>query len=133
MGDKQITAVLPSEVARELIDAGSVFPVPTTRTGLPVADIVVTGLTVITTTITFAQAPSAVEDVVRRLAAWRRRSTLSRDPTVSIEASGPNGRVSLRLTGTTSEEELARTVSLVLSRSEDVKPAQAESSATSEE
>ena len=97
------------------------------------ADIVVTGLTVITTTITFAQAPSAVEDVVRRLAAWRRRSTLSRDPTVSIEASGPNGRVSLRLTGTTSEEELARTVSLVLSRSEDVKPAQAESSATSEE
>lgn len=131
MEDRQITAVLPSEVARELIDAGGVVPVPTTRTGLPWADIVVTGLTVVTTTITFAQAPSAIEDVTRRLVAWRRRSTLSRDPTVSIEASGPNGHISLRLRTTTSREELGQAISLVLSRSDAVEPAEAEPPAPS--
>jgi hypothetical protein len=48
------------------MDAGIAFRVPVTRTGLPLADIVVTGLSVVTTMIALAQAPAALEDVARR-------------------------------------------------------------------
>ncbi len=116
MGEYRIVAVLPSEVSDELIVEGVAGLLPTTRTGLPLADIAVTGLAVLTTTITVENAASALEDLVRRLAAWRHRTKLDRDPTVSIEAVGPSGRISLRLTNTTDEQELAHAVSLVLAR-----------------
>lgn len=118
MHTKQVTAALPSDVAQELMDAGIAFQVPTTRTGLPLADIVVTGLSVVTTIITLAQAPATLEDVARRLVAWRRHAALSRDPVVSVDAAGPNGHISLQLTNATSEEEIAHAVSLVLARSD---------------
>ena len=119
---KQITAALPSDVAQELVDAGIAFPVPATRTGLLLPDIVVTGLSVITTVITLAQAPSTLQDIAHGLAIWRRHATLSHDPTISIDAVGPQGRVSLRLADTTSEDEVAHVISLVLSRADAVEP-----------
>jgi len=122
MHSEQITAALPSDVAQELIDAGMASTVPATRTGLPLADIVVTGLTVVTTVITLAQGPAALEDLAHRLASWRHHTRLGSDPVVSVDASGPNGRVSLQLTSTTSAEELAQVVSLVLSPHDAVDP-----------
>ena len=119
---EQVTAALPSDVAQELIDAGVASTVPATRTGLPLADIVVTGLSVVTTVITLAQAPAAVEDLAHRLAAWRSHAVLGRDPVISVNASGPNGRVSLQLTSTTSVDEVAHVVSLVLSPHDAIKP-----------
>lgn len=116
MHSHQITAALPSAIAQELTEAGTAAPVPVTRTGIPLADIVVTGLSIITTVITLAQAPSALEDVAHRLVAWRRHVALGHDPVVSVDAAGPNGRVSIRLTNTTSAEELAKTISLLLPR-----------------
>lgn len=121
MHAKQITAALPADVAQEMMDAGIAFRVPTTRTGVPLADIVVTGLSVVTTMISLAQAPATLEDIAHRLTTWRRHAALRRDPIVSVDAAGPNGRVSLQLTGTTSEEEIARAVSLVLARSDEGK------------
>jgi hypothetical protein len=97
-----------------MMDAGIAVGVPTTRTGVPLADIVVTGLSVVTTMITLAQAPATLEDIARRLTIWRRHAVLGHDPVVSVDATGPNGRVSLQLTSTTNEEEIAHAVSLVL-------------------
>ena len=114
MHTKQITVALPTDVAQEMIDGGIAVRVPTTRTGVPLADIVVTGLSVVTTTITVAQAPTTLEDIARRLTTWRRRAALRHDPVVSVDATGPNGRVSLQLTSTINEDEIAHAVSLVL-------------------
>jgi hypothetical protein len=113
----QITAVLPTDVAQDLMDAGIAARIPTTRTGVPLADIIVTGLSVATTVVTLAQAPATLDDVAHRLLTWRRQAKLRRDPVVSVDASGPNGRISLQLTSTTSEEEIAHAVSLVLAGS----------------
>jgi hypothetical protein len=115
---------LPSDVAQELIDSGIASSVPTTRTGLPLTDIAVTGLSVATTVITLAQAPAALEDLAHRLAGWRRHAALGRDPVISVDASGPNGRVSLQLTSTTSVDEVAQVVSLVLRHHDAVEPGQ---------
>lgn len=106
---------LPSKVTQEVVDLGIGSPVPTTRTGLPLAEITVTGLSVMTTVITLAQSPAVLEDVAHRLTKWRRHTELSSDPVVSVDAVGPNGRISLQLTSTTSEEEVAHVISLVLS------------------
>lgn len=124
MHSDQITAALPTAVAQELIEAGSGSTVPATRTGLPLADIVVAGLSVATTVITLAQAPAALEDLAHRLAAWRRHAVLGRDPVISVDASGPNGRVSLHLTSTTSVSEVAQVISLVISHHDAVGPGQ---------
>jgi hypothetical protein len=122
--NEQITAALPSEVAKELIDAGVASRVPVTRTGLPLAEIVVTGLSVVTTVITFAQAPATLQDLAHRLANWRRHAALSHDPMISVDASGPNGRISLQLTSTTNVDEVAQIVSLVLTHPDTAEPGQ---------
>jgi hypothetical protein len=128
MHTKRLTAALPADVAQEMIEDGIAVRVPTTRTGVPLADIVVTGLSVVTTIVTLAQAPATLEDIARRLATWRRHASLRHDPVVSVDAAGPNGHVSLQLTSTTNAEEIAHAVSLVLAPSDKGETGQGKSS-----
>lgn len=121
-----MTAQLPLPVARDAIEAGVGLPVPTTRTGLPLVDIVVTGLSVMTTVITLAQGPAAVADIAHRLTVWRHHVPLVQDPTVSVEASGPRGHVSIRLTESTTPDDLAQVMSLVLDQPDKADQAQIE-------
>jgi hypothetical protein len=115
---QQLIVQLPTDVAAELISSGTAFRTPITRTGEFLADIAVTGLTALTTTITLAQGPAAISDMAHRLAVWRRRTTISHNPVVSVNASGPRGHISLELTADTTEEEIAQTLSLVLEKDE---------------
>jgi len=105
---------LPVEVAQELVNGATANAVPSTRTGVPIADIAVVGLGVATTVITLAQGPSAFEDLARRLLRWRRRAEVRRDPTVSIDANGPGGRISLQLSRSTTEAELAAILGTIM-------------------
>jgi hypothetical protein len=118
MDDRRMTVQLPLSVAHEAIEAGIALPVPTTRMAPPLADILITGLSVITTVITLAQGPTALTDIAHRLAAWRHHASLTQDPTVSVEASGPRGRVSIRLTKSTTPDEIAQVMSLVLDQAD---------------
>jgi hypothetical protein len=93
---------------------GSASVAPATRTGLPLTDIAVIGLSIATTAVTFAQAPAAFQDIARRLVRWRRRRELGSNPVVSVDASGPGGRISLELTVATTEEDLVEVLSLIL-------------------
>jgi hypothetical protein len=74
-----------------------------------------------------------LEDVARRLARWRHRTPLSSDPVVSVDAAGPNGRISIRLTSVTSEDEVAHAISLVLPSSDAVESAARSPSVTQNE
>jgi hypothetical protein len=120
--ERRVAATLPSDVAEGLIVTGSARPVPTTRTGFPVAEIVVTGMGVLTTIVTLDQASAALDDLVRRLTAWRRRTHLDREPVISVDAEGPNGRISLRLTASTTDQELAEVIALVLHKPDNTEP-----------
>jgi hypothetical protein len=123
--EKQVAAALPSDVAQGLIATGNARQVPTTRTGLPIAEIVVTGMGVLTTIVTLDQATAALDDLAHRLIAWRRRTHLDREPVISVDAEGPNGRISLQLTASTTDQELAEVIAIVLR-----KPSKAESDRT---
>lgn len=112
--ERRVAAMLPSDVAQGLIAAGNARQVPTTRTGLPIAEIVVTGMGVLTTVVTLDQASAALDDLVRRLTAWRRRTHLDHEPVISVDAEGPNGRISLKLAASTTDQELAELIALVL-------------------
>jgi hypothetical protein len=113
MPQTPLIAKLPADVARELIESGMAAPTPVTRSPV-LADIVLTGLPVLTSTITLAQGPAAIADIAHRLTNWRRRTAVTHNPMLSVNATGPRGHVSLELTGDTTEEQIAQTVSLVL-------------------
>jgi hypothetical protein len=119
--EQRLLVQLPTDVADELIESGTAFRTPITRTGELLLDVAVTGLTVLTSTITLAQGPAAIADMAHRLAAWRHRTTLSHNPIISVNAAGPRGRVSLELTANATKEQIAETVSLVLGNAEATK------------
>ena len=77
-----------------------------------------------TTVITLAQAPSALEDVGRRLVVWRHHVVLGRDPAISVDATDPNRRISLLITTETNEGEVVHAISPALSKPERAKPFQ---------
>jgi hypothetical protein len=129
----RITATLPIDISEELIATGNALPIPSTRTGFPIAEIVVTGMGVLTAVVTLDQASAALDDLVRRLTLWRRRTHLDRDPVVSVDAQGPGGRITLKLTASTTDQDLAHIIALVLSKPDETKFSGVELSSENEE
>jgi hypothetical protein len=104
MASKRL-AVLPVEVVSELEAAGLATRLPVVRAGGGIdADVVVTGLQVATALITFVQAPSAIQDISRRLHRWWGRRQPGK---VQLEVRGKNGTVRLELDSSTDSEDVA--------------------------
>jgi hypothetical protein len=131
--EKRITATLPIDVSEELIATGNALPLPTTRTGFSIAEIVVTGMGVLTAVVTLDQASAALNDLVHRLTLWRRRTHLDREPVVSVDVEGPGGRITLKLTASTTNQDLAQVIALVLSKPDDAKSNEVELPSENEE
>ena len=114
---RKSVAGLPVDVVDELESSQLVSRLPIVRAGGPlVPDAVVVGAQVVTTLITFAQAPETIEYLSAALARWRRRSKVE---TVTLDVRGPRGRVKLELRPDTKPRDIARVLRLLEAASAD--------------
>ena len=98
-------ALLPIELASELEAEGLASRLPVVRAGGGIdADLVITGIQVATVLVTFAQAPSAFEDVSKRLYRWWVRRQPGK---IQVEVRGRNGAARLELDASVDPEDLA--------------------------
>jgi hypothetical protein len=111
-------ALLPVEVVSELEAENLASRLPVVRAGGGIdADVIVTGVQVATVLVTFAQAPSALADISKRLHRWWEGR---RPAKVQIEVRGRNGTAKLEIDGSVAAEDLAAL--LRLASSEDQVP-----------
>ncbi|WP_327035108.1 hypothetical protein [Micromonospora ureilytica] len=98
-------ALLPAEVATDLESDGLATRLPVVRAGGGIdAEVIVTGVQIATVLVTFAQAPSAFEDIAKRLHRWR----AARQPgTVEVQVRGRNGMARLELNSSTDPKDVA--------------------------
>jgi hypothetical protein len=111
-------ALLPTEVVTELEGEGLVTRLPVVRAGGGIDPVlVVTGIQVATTLITFAQGPSAFEDISKRIHRWW---TKRRPESVHIQVSGKNGTSRLKIDNSVNPEDLAALLRLIGSDDQDI-------------
>lgn len=98
-------ALLPIEVASELEAEGLATRLPVVRAGGGIyADLVITGIQVATVLVTFAQGPSAFEDISERLHRWWVRRQPGK---VQVQVRGRNGTARLDLDASVHPEDVA--------------------------
>lgn len=91
----RIVAALPEELVAAAAEDGILVPLPLIRSGAPIApDVIVAGIQIVTTLVTFAQIPETFQYLSKQLASWMRGG--GRDDLILV-VRGPHGEVRLEL------------------------------------